>query len=171
MTDGRALGGQASEVAPRQDAAGRIVRELEATQFAELSVGLLAQGASLRFRADGGSMAPFIRDGEVLTVVPLAGRSIRLGDVALYRTAAGGLFAHRVLGRRRRGGRLVLEIRGDASRGSYEEVVATDLLGRVIGGERFGKYRRLDAPVRRWAALVWIRLTPLWLLRLRRRPH
>jgi len=35
-------------------------------------------------------MSPFIRDGDVLTFVPSGGADLRLGQVALYRTAGGG---------------------------------------------------------------------------------
>ena len=41
--------------------------------------GVLSRGVPFRFRAGGSSMAPFIRDGDVISVSPLRGDSPGVG--------------------------------------------------------------------------------------------
>ena len=45
----------------------------------ELVRRLLGDGLSVRLRVTGSSMSPFLRDGDVATLVPLGGRPIRRG--------------------------------------------------------------------------------------------
>jgi signal peptidase I len=41
----------------------------------------------MRFRATGGSMTPFIRNNDILTIAPLTQRKIRLGDVVAFKNS------------------------------------------------------------------------------------
>ena len=50
----------------------------------ELMQAVHAKGLPFRFNAGGHSMAPFIRDGDVICVSPLASRAPGLGDVAAF---------------------------------------------------------------------------------------
>ncbi len=142
------------------------VLEVEGPEFARLALELLRRGASIRFRARGSSMSPAIGDGDVLTVTPCNPEGLRLGDMALYRNAAGSLFAHRVLGRRLGVRAPALEMRGDASRGQRETVPAEAVLGRVVSANRGGVHVSVAGAASRWLALCRICLTPLPLLRL-----
>jgi hypothetical protein len=94
--------------------------------FAPLCLELLAQGTPIRFRASGSSMAPTIRDGELLHVVPLAG-AVRMGCVVLYE-CGGRLTAHRV--RRRDGETLVCQ--GDGWQCRPERVPLSAVRGVVV---------------------------------------
>jgi len=58
---------------------------------------VLSQGQSFRFRADGLSMLPFIRPGDLLTVRSLDGKAPGVGDVVLYQVTGERLAAHRVV--------------------------------------------------------------------------
>jgi hypothetical protein len=108
-----------------------------AIAFPDLCVDLLQSGRPVRFQAPGVSMHPTIRDGEVVTVVPVLNRRIVRGDVLLYLTDR-GLTAHRVI-RKLPGSETAFRVRGDAP-GSQEEVVATtQVLGRVESVERAGR--------------------------------
>src|SRR3989442_10385986 len=66
-----------------------------------LAADLLRRGAPLRIKARGGSMLPFLRDGDVALVMPAVGTEIGVGDVICYETAAGRLFLHPVIEDRR----------------------------------------------------------------------
>jgi hypothetical protein len=120
-----------------------------------LLVDGLARGASLRFRAGGASMSPFIRDGDVLTIAPLTGRP-RTGAVAAYiRPETGALAVHRVIGRTRAG----ILLKGDNERGR-DLVPESSLLGLLVRAERKGRpvriggaVGRLIAGLSRWGAL------------------
>ncbi len=155
-------------VSPRSaaGAAQPMQLEVEGAEFARLALELLRGGTSIRFRARGGSMSPFIRDGDVLTVTPCNADSLRLGDVALYRNAIGSVWAHRVLGRSGKGRSLVLEMRGDSSRGAQESVPADAILGRVVSARRGDSGKTVGGAADRWLAVCLIHLVPLPLLRL-----
>lgn len=68
---------------------------MSANGFSDLCGDLLSGGTPIRFRATGASMAPAIRDGDLLTVEPLANRLISEGDIVLYPVGP-GFRAHRV---------------------------------------------------------------------------
>ena len=64
--------------------------------FVEVSTDLLRRGQSVRFRAPGWSMHPSIKDGETITVEPVAPCDVKRGDIILYRSQQ-GVIAHRVV--------------------------------------------------------------------------
>ena len=57
--------------------------QLSSRALAELMKNVLARGLPFRFRVRGWSMTPFIRDFDVVTVVPL-GSTPRTGDVVAF---------------------------------------------------------------------------------------
>ena len=78
-------------------------------------------------------MWPFVREGDTITVSPLAGAGPRLGDVvAFLGPETGKLVVHRVVGRR--DGAFL--IRGDNAPESADAVPAASILGRVTRVER-----------------------------------
>jgi len=64
--------------------------------FTDVCVGLLNQGQSVRFKANGWSMHPTICDGEMINVEPVLPSQVRHGDIILYRSPR-GITAHRVI--------------------------------------------------------------------------
>lgn len=127
-----------------------------APEFERLASEILVGGNTLRFRAQGGSMAPFIRDGDILEVEPLGARSVRNGDVLLCRVEAGRLFAHRASHVVRRAGQIWFRLQGDhrfTPDGCFSQDQA---LGFVVAVERAGKRWRIDSMRWRYAALLWI---------------
>lgn len=145
---------------PRSDALFTVRSGEEARISGEtlrgLLVDVLARGASFRFRALGFSMSPFIRDGDVLTVAPLAGAP-RRGDVAAFvRPEDGKLTVHRVVGRKL--GAFILK--GDNER-SRDLVPNVGLLGLVVRIERRGREVKAGrAKARLVAAFSRSRLLP-----------
>ncbi len=141
----------------------------------ELMCASLDKGAAFRFCARGWSMAPFIKDGDVITVAPLGGVAPRSGDVvAFLRPDSETLVVHRVVGRK---GKAAI-IRGDAVAGVPDGLIpAESILGRVSGIERAGRPVRLGLGPERvviaWLSQVGL-LIPLraaarrWRRRLRR---
>ena len=100
---------------------------------AELLEEHLLEGNPIRFRARGGSMAPMIRDGTVLHVVPLD--RWRVGDVLLGERS-GTWIAHRLVSM----SDAAVVLRGDAMAQPDPPLPRTSVLGRVarveIGGFR-----------------------------------
>ena len=81
-----------------------------AETFDVLAAESLRRGNTLRLRARGGSMLPFLVDGDIVVVRPAAAAEVRIGDVICYEPLSGGLCLHRVIGRKERG----FVTRGDA---------------------------------------------------------
>ena len=130
---------------------------LVAANFEGLGKEILARGYHLRFQAQGSSMLPFIRSGQVIQVAPVEVADLRLGDVILYRLPGGALVAHRLLWEQAVNGRILLITKGDSLPASKMELVEREqLLGRVVSME-FGKGRklRIDAG--------WGRFFGIWL--------
>lgn len=139
--------------------------ELTPAELEELSAEVLGDGGSLSFRARGGSMLPFIRDGDLVTIRPVAPGDLRIGDVAFYRAPRARLVVHRVVGRAVREGLVVLTTRGDSSEGEEEGVEAGDVLGRVASVTRGAKVHSLDSGVWLWGGRTWVALSGSGLVR------
>jgi Peptidase S24-like len=116
-----------------------------ALAFTPLCTDLLRAGWRVRFSAAGSSMAPTLRDGDVLLVDAVLPDSVRSGDVLLYASRR-GVTAHRVVRLRDRS---VFEVRGDAPGSPREWVPSAQVLGRVTALARNGRERPLGgAPIR-----------------------
>ncbi len=108
----------------------------------------LRSGATVRFRAEGASMYPTIRDGDTVTVAAVSARDIVRGDILLCRHDA-RVLAHRVVGVTTCDGALFFELRGDAKGSSDAPVGASAVVGRVINVERNGRLIELYGPAAR----------------------
>ncbi|HPW16905.1 MAG TPA: S24/S26 family peptidase [Candidatus Aminicenantes bacterium] len=147
---------------PRADQGGGL--PLAAGPLAGLMGAVLEKGRPFRFEARGESMFPAIRDGDVLTVAPFAGRGPRPGDiVAFVHPETGGLRVHRVV--EAAAGRFVLK--GDNALGADPAVGPDAVLGLVVGIERGGRPRRPGPAVLAAAAARLSRTS--WYTRLARR--
>ena len=67
---------------------GEIVLQRE--DLAGLMRAVLEKGKAFRFEVRGASMRPVIRDGDVVTVSPLAGGAAKTGDVVAFVNPATG---------------------------------------------------------------------------------
>jgi len=107
----------------------------------ELMQAVHAKGLPFRFNAGGHSMAPFIRDGDVICVSPLASRAPGPGDVvAFIHPETKLLCLHRVLSAH--GDRFLIQ--GDNMPEKPDGVIPREaILGQVTGIERAGRRVRL----------------------------
>jgi signal peptidase I len=105
--------------------------------FAELMATVLQKGAPFRFKASGGSMSPFIRDGDVISIASLDQKGPRVGDVVAFtHPDKEHLFVHRVVGKHQS----TFLIQGDNPACSPDGLIpAGDLIGKVIKVERDGR--------------------------------
>ncbi|NLI47264.1 MAG: GNAT family N-acetyltransferase [Acidobacteria bacterium] len=115
--------------------------------FERLAADILAGGGLFQFEAHGHSMAPAVRDGDVLTLEPVRGADAHVGDIVLYRNDHDQPVVHRVAVRADRSGSVVLTIRGDAAPGAREAVPAERVLGRVVRIQRGGRAIGLHRPL------------------------
>jgi signal peptidase I len=98
----------------------------------------LATETVVRFRAQGGSMYPTIRDGDTVTVAHVSVEEIVRGDVLLCRHGK-RVVAHRVVGADVRDTVRVFHLRGDAKAAGDAPVGADAVVGRVIAVRRNGR--------------------------------
>jgi hypothetical protein len=111
------------------------------------------KGRPFRFSAGGYSMAPFIRDGDVITVSPLAAGAPGPGDVAAFvHPETQRLCLHRVLSVSN--GRFLIQ--GDNLPEKPDGMIPREaLVGRVTRVERAGRRVRLGlGPERRLIAYL-----------------
>ncbi len=107
--------------------------------FLEVSAHLLRGGYGIRFRAEGESMHPTIRHGELVTVAPARPADIEADDIVLCRNRR-GIVAHRVvriepLGR----GGDAFVLCGDAPAAAEEHVAPQHVVGRLVSVVRRGR--------------------------------
>jgi signal peptidase len=97
---------------------------------------VLARNVPFRFRARGSSMYPFIRDGDRVTVFPIAGAGFQPGDVvAFVENGAGRLVVHRIIA----DSSGVFLMQGDNNPAPDGWVPLANVLGRVTLVERGGR--------------------------------
>ena len=87
-------------------------------------------GFELSMQMLGASMQPLFQEGDEL-IIEAQPKSIRMGDVAVYRHN-GRCIAHRVVGRRRAGGQDLLLFKGDRVSVFDPPVPTHNILGRVV---------------------------------------
>jgi hypothetical protein len=117
--------------APRSNALS-----LTDSAFQVLLDAVLSRGASLRFRAAGPSMYPFVRDGDIITIARLGGRALGSGEIVAFRhPSSGRLTVHRVVERRLGG----ITAQGDNCPSPDGFFDARAVVGRVVRVERHGR--------------------------------
>ncbi len=148
------------------------VYSINSPSLIEIIQAVIGKQKSLRFRVNGFSMSPFIRDGDVVTLFPINNCSIDIGRVvAFIHPCAKKLVIHRVLAKCPCGTRYV--IKGDNTQEIDGFIQRQDILGyvrKVKRGRRniylgLGPERRLVAYLSRinfWRKLFFFgNLIPL----------
>jgi len=109
---------------------------LSGRALVELLDAVLQKGMDARFQAKGFSMAPFIKNEDVVTLSPLQNSFPGVGDViAFVLHGTDKLCVHRVVGKE---GNLYVT-KGDSSSEADESVPIENILGFVRRVERNGK--------------------------------
>ena len=132
---------------------------LKREDFASIAHDVLGRGRILRFKANGGSMSPFIRNGDVVEVVPFKGK-MNVGDIILYHSSCGNSIIHRVIQRKKEG----IITKGDSSFSCDQPLLSKQVLGRVAVVEKNGWYIRLDRPMVRLINILLATISPFSLL-------
>lgn len=136
------------------------VWHLNGDEFRDLAGQVLRDGRRLRFQARGGSMRPFIVDGDVLEAVPLGKGRICRGDVLLVESDDGRWLAHRVIKTRRYDGEHRFLIKGDACPDSDGWFDRAHVLGRVLIVDRGSQRIDLTSRSARFSAGLWVTIAP-----------
>ena len=137
------------------------ILEINRLDFEALARQILAEDRSIRFRARGSSMRPFIQDGDILLVEPVREYRIRAGDIVLFGDRKGAVLAHRVIRINQRDGGTQFLVSGDANRATDGLIPLEHVLGRVVSLERKGHRRNINHPFMRLTSLVWVKLSAI----------
>lgn len=124
----------------------------------EIIAALLQARTPVSFKAFGPSMNPTIRDGESVSIQPLAGDAILRGSVVLY-DIYGRMTVHRCVINDKRTKRHYAV--GDAAVSGGDWIPAAAILGVAESVRGDGRIRRLDTRLARWTGLVRYALRPL----------
>jgi signal peptidase I len=119
---------------------------------------ILNSGLSLRIRATGRSMAPFLKGGEILTIKKGPDSSFHIGDLIFFKTRYGSLLLHRII-RKKYKDMVILQTKGDAVLGADEPVSENDILGKVCIIEKniFGmSTKRVHMESRFWKTINYL---------------
>jgi len=138
----------------------RKIAHLRDADLLELSKDIFRRGKSVRFQARGWSMRPFIRDGDFIVVSPIENSSIKAGDVVFHLTTENKIIVHRVIRKQKKGNRMIMFIKGDATFSSPEKVEMQNVLGKVVAVERNGQKKRLDTKSYQIKGLLFAGISP-----------
>jgi hypothetical protein len=122
--------------------------ELPHEVLVDLMKTVFTRGGQFKFRAKGASMSPFIRDGDVLTLVPCEGRDPVVGRViACFNPQTQKLIVHRIVAAKV-GSYL---IKGDNSLTQTDGWISREqIIGAVARVERMGRQVRLGLGIEGW---------------------
>jgi signal peptidase I len=113
----------------------------------ELIRAVHEKDSPFRFRAEGFSMSPFLKEGDIITIAPLRQSPVRRGDiVAFIHPNTEKPVVHRVV--RKEGASL--KIRGDNALNGDGFIPASSILGKVTRVERKGRKIYLGLGVERY---------------------
>jgi signal peptidase I len=132
------LGGDDQVAVDRRQAAVDLAREE------------LAQGALLRLRVSGQSMAPLVERGDLVLVQRANLKDLRRGDLVLVEQG-GGFLVHRLVAAPRRGARSCgpdahqVQTKGDNASYADLPLPTQEVLGRVVAVEKGGGMIELDS--------------------------
>lgn len=134
----------------------------------DIGFSLLAEGKTLKVRAEGYSMYPTIRPGSVILIEPVAaGDPLVPGEIIAWKRES-GLVVHRLIRIYRNNDVVFLFTRGDSCRFEDKPVTPGQIAGRVTGisdkdGKPFKPYHQ-----RMIHCYLYNRLTVWILLKIRR---
>jgi signal peptidase I len=97
---------------------------------------MLDRGLSLRVKATGRSMMPFLRGGEILTIKKVSSASLRKGDLLFFKNSHGHPVLHRIIRKKRAQKSFIFQTKGDALREVDEPVLAECVLGKACTIEK-----------------------------------
>lgn len=120
--------------------------------FFQWTEQMLQEGQNVELTVKGQSMRPFLRDGEMVTIVPVSDDSnLKKGTIILAKTEKDTVMMHRIF--RMEGNRILMK--GDGNILQTEWVQRGDVLGIAENVCRQGRDVSLYTPFRRLGAWCW----------------
>ncbi len=130
-------------------------------EFFEINKAVLDKNHAVEFRAYGGSMRPFIKAGDILTIAPSSLASIRIGDIVAHKTQDDAFVIHRVISRVKTDKGIIVKTKGDAEVRRRIPVVETQLLGKVVALKRAGHMLKLEGRAGKMINIFWLGISQI----------
>lgn len=109
---------------------------LSHTVLREIGFMLLAEGKTIRVRADGNSMYPSIKSGSIIFIEPYEpGTKPRQGDIIAWKRES-GFVVHRLVSVCSRKMQMHYVTRGDSCAGEDDPVTIDQIVGKVVRVEK-----------------------------------
>lgn len=125
--------------------------------FDRISIDLLQAGYPLRFTAQGTSMKPLIRDGDIVLVEPINQKKVKPSEIVLFINNQEKLVLHRVIQKWKIDGKFQYLLKGDQVRSPDGIFEHSKIFGRLVGLERAEKKITINEPIFKllnWLAFV-----------------
>jgi len=140
------------------------------TELYDLTDELLASNQNIKLRVGGGSMYPFLKNGDIVTFSKCKAAELKIGDVVIFKSSAKWI-AHRLIKTGTQAGKIILITKGDTCKHKDPPFTEDDLVGKVIVFSRNGNEKSLENSNSKRKGLIIARfyriLTPFYLIRFR----
>jgi len=136
-------------------------RPIDHSDLLKLCQEILGKGSTLRFRALGGSMFPFIRPGDIITAKPIPPKNLIVGQVLFY-YKDGNFFAHRL---KEKSSNSLMITRGDNLPFNDGFITPSEVLGKIVTIERKGKKIDMESGFMRLVNWIVARVPIYWVIR------
>lgn len=129
-------------------------------EYATLFKDLLSKDIDLRVKVTGGSMTPFLKSGEIVTVRKVHFKEINIGDLILFKDDNGFSVLHRIVSiKKNNQERITFITKGDRIISIDNPVREDMILGKAIRIEKHSKRKglksiNLESPV--WKKLNFL---------------
>jgi len=126
----------------------KVIEQLDrySATFDRISVDLLQAGYALRFTAQGKSMSPLIREGDVVLIEPIGNQLPKPSEIVFFINQQGDLVLHRVLKRLKKDDNFFYLLKGDQVATTDGIVEQAKIIGRLKAIERGGSFLSIDKP-------------------------
>jgi len=111
-------------------------QEILAPRELMLFEDMLNSGLSIRVKATGRSMVPFLTGGEILTIKKVPSASLEKGDLLFFKDTHGYPVLHRIIRKKCIDNEFVFQTKGDALSDFDEPVSDQSILGKACKIER-----------------------------------
>ncbi len=112
----------------------------------DISLKLLSTGVPIRVNLGGRSMLPFLKAGDMGTVIPAEVSALKTGDIVMFRVPA-KMIAHRIIQIQQQGGSYTIITKGDSSKNPDAPLPGSEILGKLVSFEHKGRTHDLESPV------------------------
>ena len=134
---------------------------LEMADFGSIAIEIIETGTSIRFRAHGFSMRPFISDGDRLEVQSCRSEDLKTGDIILFQTKHEGILVHRILKIEYETDGILIQTQGDANPQPDSWIQQDNIIGQVIRIERKNIILKINNASFRLAGKFWRMIYPI----------